>query len=152
MHRPLRGDDGGGKTHTLTALYHLAKAGAEASGFPGATLPVVLFPEDSAAVQDSPRLALIVLDPETILRRQIVEFVSRGEFGLASGAKDDGAYGRLWPALATAGRRCVDPQRHRSAHGSAGRDSIRPRRAIPGTHELRPPSPAVRFRVAVGSC
>ena len=31
----------------------------------GATLPVVFFPDDSAAVQDSPRLALIVLDPET---------------------------------------------------------------------------------------
>ena len=30
----------------------------------GATLPVVFFPEDSAAVQDSPRLALVVLDPE----------------------------------------------------------------------------------------
>ena len=110
-------------------------------GFPGATLPVVLFPEDSAAVQDSPRLALIVLDPETILRRQIVEFVSRGEFGLASRSP-----------LATAGRRCVDPQRHRSAHGSAGRDSIRPRGSIPGTHELRPPSLAVRFGVSVGSC
>ena len=78
MHRPLRGDDGGGKTHTLTALYHLAKAGAEASGFPGATLPVVLFPEDSAAVQDSPRLALIVLDPETEWKvgSQVVERVA----------------------------------------------------------------------------
>ena len=31
----------------------------------GATLPVVFFPEDSAAVRDSPRLVLIVLDPET---------------------------------------------------------------------------------------
>ena len=31
----------------------------------GASLPVVFFPEDSAVVQDSPRLALIVLDPET---------------------------------------------------------------------------------------
>ena len=30
----------------------------------GATLPVVFFPEDSAAIQDSPRLTLIVLDPE----------------------------------------------------------------------------------------
>ena len=69
-------------------------------GFPGATLPVVLFPEDSAAVQDSPRLALIVLDPETILRRQIVEFVSRGAFGLAVGANDDGAYGRLGQQIA----------------------------------------------------
>ena len=78
MHRPLRGDDVGGKTHTLTALYHLAKAGAEASGFPGATLPVVLFPEDSAAVQDSPRLALIVLDPETEWKvgSQVVERVA----------------------------------------------------------------------------
>ena len=31
----------------------------------GATLPVVVFPEDSATVQDSPRLALVILDPET---------------------------------------------------------------------------------------
>ena len=31
---------------------------------PGATLPIVFFPEDSTAVQDSPRLVLIVLDPE----------------------------------------------------------------------------------------
>ena len=41
----------------------------------GATLPVVFFPEDSPAVQDSPRLALIVLDPETEWRDgdQVVE-------------------------------------------------------------------------------
>ncbi len=31
----------------------------------GASLPVIIFPEDSSAVQDSPRLVLIVLDPET---------------------------------------------------------------------------------------
>ena len=31
----------------------------------GATLPTIFFPQDSAAVQDSPRLTLIVLDPET---------------------------------------------------------------------------------------
>ena len=31
----------------------------------GASLPVVVFPEDSSAVQDSPRLVLTVLDPET---------------------------------------------------------------------------------------
>ena len=31
----------------------------------GSTLPVVVFPEDSAAVQDSPRLSLVILDPET---------------------------------------------------------------------------------------
>lgn len=31
----------------------------------GASLPVFVFPEDSSAVQDSPRLVLIVLDPET---------------------------------------------------------------------------------------
>ena len=31
----------------------------------GATLPVAFFPEDSTAVQDSPRLSLIILDPET---------------------------------------------------------------------------------------
>ena len=39
-----------------------------------------------------------LIDPDTILRRQITEFVSRGEFGLASGAKDYGTYGRLWYA------------------------------------------------------
>ena len=33
-------------------------------------------------------------------RRQIVEFVSRGEFGLAVGANDDGAYGRLGQQIA----------------------------------------------------
>ena len=37
-----------------------------------------------------------LMDPDTILRRQIVEFVSKGEFGLASGAKSDGTYGRVW--------------------------------------------------------
>ena len=31
----------------------------------GLTLPIMCFPEDSAAIQDSPRLALIVLDPES---------------------------------------------------------------------------------------
>jgi hypothetical protein len=35
-------------------------------------------------------------DPDTILRRQIMEFVAGGEFGLASGDKGDGTYGRLW--------------------------------------------------------
>ncbi len=30
----------------------------------GATVPVVLFPEDGTAVQDSPRLTLVVVDPE----------------------------------------------------------------------------------------
>ena len=39
-----------------------------------------------------------LIDPDAILRRQIVEFVSKGDFGLASGTKDDGSYGRLWYA------------------------------------------------------
>lgn len=39
-----------------------------------------------------------LIDPDTILRRQIVEFVSRGDFGLASGTKNDGRYARLWYA------------------------------------------------------
>lgn len=37
-----------------------------------------------------------LLDPDTILRRKIVEFVSAGDFGLASGQKPDGTYERLW--------------------------------------------------------
>ena len=39
-----------------------------------------------------------LIDPDAILRRQIVEFVSRGDFGIASGARDDGSYERLWYA------------------------------------------------------
>ena len=35
-------------------------------------------------------------DPDTILRRQIVEFVKRGDFGLASGAMKNGGFDRLW--------------------------------------------------------
>jgi hypothetical protein len=31
----------------------------------GANIPVVAFPEDSAAIQDSPRLTLVLVEPET---------------------------------------------------------------------------------------
>jgi hypothetical protein len=36
-----------------------------------------------------------LIDPDTILRGKIVEFVSRGDFGLASGQKTDGGYDRV---------------------------------------------------------
>ncbi|MFO8101892.1 MAG: DUF499 domain-containing protein, partial [Dehalococcoidia bacterium] len=36
-----------------------------------------------------------LLDPDKVLREKIVEFVSRGEFGLASGQKKDGGYERV---------------------------------------------------------
>jgi len=37
-----------------------------------------------------------LLDPDMTLRGKIVEFVSRGDFGLASGQKSDGTYERVW--------------------------------------------------------
>jgi hypothetical protein len=37
-----------------------------------------------------------LVDPDTILRSKIVEFVKAGDFGLASGRKADGSYERLW--------------------------------------------------------
>ena len=37
-----------------------------------------------------------LLDPDTVLRGKIVEFVGRGDFGLASGEKPDGTYDRVW--------------------------------------------------------
>ena len=37
-----------------------------------------------------------LLDPDSILRFKIVEFVGRGDFGLASGQKPDGTYERVW--------------------------------------------------------
>ena len=39
-----------------------------------------------------------LVDPDSILRRKILEFVSNGDFGLASGVTDDGEYQRLWHA------------------------------------------------------
>jgi hypothetical protein len=37
-----------------------------------------------------------LIDPDTVLRGKIIEFVARGDFGLASGAKADGTYDRVW--------------------------------------------------------
>ncbi len=37
-----------------------------------------------------------LLDPDGVLKTKLVEFVGRGDFGLASGPKADGAYERLW--------------------------------------------------------
>jgi hypothetical protein len=37
-----------------------------------------------------------LLDPDAVLKNKIVEFVGRGDFGLASGQKPDGTYERGW--------------------------------------------------------
>ncbi len=37
-----------------------------------------------------------LLDPEDVLRRQIVNFVEKGDLGLASGSRPDGSYERVW--------------------------------------------------------
>ncbi len=37
-----------------------------------------------------------LIDPDEILRKKICEFVGRGDFGLASGQKQDGTYTRVW--------------------------------------------------------
>jgi len=37
-----------------------------------------------------------LLDPDTILRSKIVEFVRKGDFGLAYGQKPDGSYDQVW--------------------------------------------------------
>ena len=37
-----------------------------------------------------------LLDPDAVLRTKIVEFVGRGDFGLASGQQPDGTYERVW--------------------------------------------------------
>jgi len=49
----------------------------------GASIPLVFFPEDGASVQDSPRLTLVILDPESewtgedALRKQIAEWTKQ---------------------------------------------------------------------------
>jgi hypothetical protein len=37
-----------------------------------------------------------LIDPDTVLKTKIVEFVMRGDFGLASGRKADDSYERIW--------------------------------------------------------
>ncbi|HBL27432.1 MAG TPA: AAA family ATPase, partial [Acidobacteria bacterium] len=37
-----------------------------------------------------------LIDPDAILRAKIVEFVTHGDFGLASGRRTDGTYERVW--------------------------------------------------------
>ena len=37
-----------------------------------------------------------LVDPDVVLKSKIVEFIGKGEFGLASGQKTDGTYGRIW--------------------------------------------------------
>ena len=37
-----------------------------------------------------------LLDPDTVLRRKVVDFVASGDFGLASGDKGNGQYQRVW--------------------------------------------------------
>ena len=37
-----------------------------------------------------------LLDPDGVLKTKLVEFVGRGDFGLASGPKPEGGYERLW--------------------------------------------------------
>jgi hypothetical protein len=37
-----------------------------------------------------------LLDPDSVLRNKCVEFISRGDFGLASGPQADGTYQRVW--------------------------------------------------------
>ena len=39
-----------------------------------------------------------LIDPDKVLRRQIVSFVSNGDFGFASGRREDGSFDRLWYA------------------------------------------------------
>ncbi len=41
-----------------------------------------------------------LLDPDATLRTKLVEFVGRGDFGLASGPRGDGSYERVWHAEA----------------------------------------------------
>jgi hypothetical protein len=37
-----------------------------------------------------------LMDPDTVLRHKIVEFVGQGDFGLASGHRPDGTYDHVW--------------------------------------------------------
>ena len=56
----------------------------------GAGVPVLLFPQDGAAVRDSPRLTLVVIDPE-------VEWEGRGVERIRGWSTERGASPRLYP-------------------------------------------------------
>ncbi|MGQ9583739.1 MAG: DUF499 domain-containing protein, partial [Thermoplasmatota archaeon] len=57
----------------------------------GAAVPIVLFPEDSTSVPDTPKLTLVVLEPETVLDAEV-------ESNLASWTRKHGNTPRLHPA------------------------------------------------------
>jgi hypothetical protein len=60
----------------------------------GANIPVVAFPEDSAAIQDSPRLTLVLVEPET-------EWKDGGHLAgrVSQWTKDRGKSPRLYPGF-----------------------------------------------------
>lgn len=67
------------KTETVPVMRLLIRKEFEQ----GATIPLVPFPEDSSAIQDSPRLTLVVAEPDlewsgsNVLRKQIAEWITQ---------------------------------------------------------------------------
>jgi len=59
----------------------------------GASLPIIPFPDDGAAIQDTPRLTLVVVDPEVEWRAG-----SRIAQSIAQWTRERGASPRLYPA------------------------------------------------------
>ena len=94
-----------------------------------------------------------LVDPDTVLRRKIVEFVESGSFGLASGIKDGGGYERLWFAESVGPEEVAFEAsvflltRARAeelrATPAAREDTTRPTRPEPGTAPAPQPGPGL---------
>jgi hypothetical protein len=81
-----------------------------------------------------------LLDPNGVLKTKIVEFVARGDFGLACGPKPEGGYERLWYAKALR-LLCAPEATRQEDHAAEVRGDRRRQPDLPfadRTGELRP--------------
>ena len=79
-------------------------------------------------------------DPDAVLKRQIVQFVGSGDFGLASGPKPDGGFERVWfktPVQPEEGVRERRVPAHEGSIPSAGNSAGSRADAIAGTACIR---------------
>lgn len=87
-----------------------------------------------------------LIDPDSILRNKVVEFVSKGDFGLASGQKPDGVYERVWygelippeEVLFEAGVYLLTKAKAKELTGNGGKKSAGLKSPEPAQPEVKP--------------
>jgi hypothetical protein len=82
-----------------------------------------------------------LLDPDAVLRAKVVEFVGKGDFGLASGEQPGGGFSRLWFKESISGDEVLfDGQTYLLLPATA--QALRAAPSAPPTPVVEPPPPA----------